>query len=130
MSSKATTAEPQLLPSPPLSPSPSHVSLERDTDVPDNINKAYLTPELSTTNKGKGRMVDNSIESRQSDQDDDTDEYPPDEMEAKRIEEVSEGVFDFGPLVHLPSFLQPTKRTYSSFRLSVNGKSRNESGGG
>lgn len=75
-------------------------------------------------------MVDNSIESRQSDQDDDTDEYPPDEMEAKRIEEVSEGVFDFGPLVHLPSSLQPTKRTYSSFRLSANGKSRNENGGG
>jgi len=114
MSSKATTAEPQLLPSPPPSPSPSHVSLERDTDVPDSINEAYLTPELSTTNKGKGRMVDSPIEPRQSDQDDDSDEYPPDEMEAKRIEEVSKGVFDFGPAVHPPSSLQPTKLTYYS----------------
>lgn len=75
-------------------------------------------------------MVDSSIESRQSGQDDDNDEYPPDEMEAKRIEEVSEGVFDFGPLAHPRSLLQPTKRTYCSFRLSANGKSRNESGGG
>ena len=78
-----TTAEPQLLPSPPASPSPSHTTIEQD------VNHAYLTPEPSPTNKGKGRVVDGPMDSPQSDQDDDSDEYPADEMETKRIEEVS-----------------------------------------
>jgi len=34
-------------------------------------------------------MVDAPVEFRQSDQDIDSDEYPPDETETKRIEEVS-----------------------------------------
>lgn len=89
MSSKATTAEPQLLPSPPPSPSPLHTPIEQDVAVPGDINEAYLTPASSSINKGKGRMVDDSRESGQSDQDDDTDEYPPDQTETKRIEEVS-----------------------------------------
>jgi len=33
-------------------------------------------------------MVEDPTESRQSDQDDDSDEYLPDEAETKRIEEV------------------------------------------
>lgn len=40
-------------------------------------------------------MVDSSMESRQSDQDDDSDEYPPDESQTKRIEEVSERCLRF-----------------------------------
>lgn len=40
-------------------------------------------------------MVDSPVESPQSDQDDDDGEYPPDEMETKRIEEVSEAVCNF-----------------------------------
>jgi hypothetical protein len=122
MSSKATTAEPQLLPSPPPSPSLSHASTERDTELPGNINEAYLTPPSSTTNKGKGRMVDSSTEFQQGDQDDDDDEYPPDEMQTKRVEEVSEDVCNFGPIVHPRSLLQCTKRTYSPRRLFANGK--------
>jgi hypothetical protein len=86
MSSKRKMAEPQLLPSPPPSPTPSDTPTERG---PDHINKAYLTLEASTPNKGKGRVVDASIDSRLSDQDDGSDEYPPDEAETKRIEEVS-----------------------------------------
>ena len=39
-------------------------------------------------------MVDGSAESPQSDQDD-SDEYPPDEMETKRIEEVSGAFCNF-----------------------------------
>ena len=35
-------------------------------------------------------MVDSPIDSQESDQDDANDEYPPDETETKRIEEVSE----------------------------------------
>ena len=58
-------------------------------------------------------MVDSSIESQQSDQDDDGDEYPPDETQTKRIEEVSESACDFGPIVHPRYFLQCTKPTYS-----------------
>lgn len=85
MFSKRMPAEPQLLPSPPPSPTPSDTPTER----PDNINKAYLTPVASITNKGKRRMVDSSIDSQQSDQDDSSDEHPPDEAETKRIEEVS-----------------------------------------
>jgi len=85
MSSKRATAEPQLLPSPPPSPTPSDTPTERG---PGYTNKACLTPEASTANKGKGRMVDSSIGSRQGDQDDGSDEYPPDEGEAKRIEET------------------------------------------
>ena len=92
MSSKATTAEPQLLPSPPPSPTPSDASTERGVEVLDNGNEAYLAPASPTANKGKGRMVDGSIETSQSDQDDDSDEYHPDEMETRRIEEVSEGI--------------------------------------
>ena len=34
-------------------------------------------------------MVDSSIDSRQDDRDDGSDEFPPDEAETKRIEEVS-----------------------------------------
>ena len=80
MSSKTAAAEPQLLPSPPPSPSPPHTPTEQD------INDAYLTSDSSTTNKGKERMVDDS---RSDQDDDDGDEYPPDEAETKRIEEVS-----------------------------------------
>lgn len=57
--------------------------MEQDT------NNTYLTPGSPTANKGKGRMMDASMDSQQSDQDDDSDGYPPDEMETKRIEEVS-----------------------------------------
>ena len=85
MSSKATSAEPQLLPSPPPSPTPSDTPTERG---PVHINRADLFPEASTTNKGKGRLEENSIDS-QSDLDDGDDEYPPNEAETKRIEEVS-----------------------------------------
>lgn len=86
MYSKTMSAEPQLLPSPPPSPTPSDTPTERG---PGHMNKAYLTLEASTPNKGKGRMVDSPIDSQYSDQDDDNDEYPPDEAETKRIEEVS-----------------------------------------
>ena len=86
MSSKRRLTEPQLLPSPPPSPTPSDTPTERG---PDHINKAYLTMETSISNKGKGRMVDSSMDSRQGDQDDGSDEYPPDEAETRRIEEVS-----------------------------------------
>ena len=83
MSSKVATAEPKPLPSPPPSPSPSPTPMEQDT------NNTYLTPGSPTANKGKGRMMDASTDSQQSDQDDDSDGYPQDEMETKRIEEVS-----------------------------------------
>lgn len=85
MSSKAVSAEPQLLPSPPPSPTPSDTPTERG---PDHISKAHLNPESSTFKKGKGRMLDNSIDSQQSDPDDASEEYPPDENETKRIEET------------------------------------------
>ena len=52
-------------------------------------NNTYLTPGSPTANKGKGRMMDASMDSQQSDQDEDSDGYPPDEMETKRVEEVS-----------------------------------------
>jgi hypothetical protein len=91
MPSKTTAAEPQLLPSPPPSPTPSRT--EQDID------EAYLTPGSSTANKGKGRMVDGPTDPQQSDQGDDDDAYPPDELETKRIEEVSE-------CLRLHSFLQ------------------------
>jgi hypothetical protein len=86
---KTILAEPQLLPSPPPSPTPSDTPTERGG--PGHINKANLTPtpEASTANKGKGRMADSFIDSQHSDQDDGSDEYPPDEAETKRIEEVS-----------------------------------------
>lgn len=93
MSSKTMKAEPQLLPSPPPSPTPSDTSTARDAGAPDSINEAYLTPASSTANKGKGRIVDSPIDSQQSDQDDDSDEYHPNEMETKRIEDVSERLF-------------------------------------
>lgn len=83
--SKRAMTEPHLLPSPPPSPTPSDTPTERD---PDNINKAYLTLDVSTTNKGKQRMVDSPIEYTMSDQDDGSDELLPDEAETKRIEEV------------------------------------------
>ena len=83
MSSKTAAAEPQLLPSPPPSPSPPHTPTEQD------INDAYLTSDSSTANKGKERMVDDPVDDPRSDQDDDGDEYPPDEAETKRIEDVS-----------------------------------------
>ena len=86
MSSKMTSAEPQLLPSPPPSPTPSDTPTERG---PVHISKADRTPETSTTNKGKGRLEENSVDSRLSDLDDGDDEYPPDEAETRRIEEVS-----------------------------------------
>lgn len=86
MSSKRELAEPQPFPSPPPSPTLSDTPTERGRD---HINNAYLTLEASAANKGKGRMVDSSIDSQQSYPDDGSDEYPPDEEEAKRIEEVS-----------------------------------------
>jgi hypothetical protein len=107
MPPKVTMEEPQFLPSPPPSPSPSDTPTERDSLGPSHINDTYLSPVSSTTNKGKGRMVDSPIDSQHSDQDDESDEYPPDEAETKRIEEVSEcshflvpsliGVFFFLP---------------------------------
>ncbi|KAF9793072.1 hypothetical protein BJ322DRAFT_1032882 [Thelephora terrestris] len=86
MVSKTILAEPQLLPSPPPSPTPSDTPTERGG--PGHINKAHLTPEASTANKGKGRMADSFIDSQHSDQDDESEEYPPDEAETKRIEET------------------------------------------
>jgi len=53
------------------------------------VNSTYLSPGSPTANKGKGRMMDASMDSQQSDHDDDSDGYPPDEMETKRIEDVS-----------------------------------------
>lgn len=85
MSSKTTSAEPQLLPSPPPSPTPSDTPTVRG---PAHISEADLTPETSTTNKGKGRLEWSSIDSQQSDLEDGDDEYPVDEAETKRIEET------------------------------------------
>jgi hypothetical protein len=82
------STEPQLLPSPPLSPTPSDTSTERGREL---TSKAYVTSEASTVNKGKGRMVESPIDSQESDQEHENDEYPPDEAETKRIEEVSRG---------------------------------------
>lgn len=129
MSSKAMTAEPHLLPSPPPSPTPSQTSTERGGDAPNHINEADLTPVPSTIDKGKGRMVDDLVDSPQSDQDD-SDEYPPDEMETKRIEEVSGAICDFAPRRSPVLFsLQCTNK--SNFcRLFVNGNRRNENEGG
>jgi len=50
-------------------------------------------------------MVDGSIDSQQSDQDDGNDEYPPDETETKRIEEVSEDIRNHGSVAYSHPFL-------------------------
>jgi len=105
MTSRTATTEPQLFPSPPPSPPPPCSPNEEGAAVLGPINEAYLTPDLSTTNKGKGRMVDDPVEPRQSHQDIDGDEYPPDETETKRIEEVSEVFIILVPsLIHVLSF--------------------------
>ena len=114
MSSKTIKTEPQLLPSPPPSPTPSDASTARDAGVPDSINEAYLTPASSTANKGKGRMVDSPVESQQSDQDDDSDEYHPNEIETKRIEEVSDRYLQFFLLIAFFFFLFSSMYTTDS----------------
>ena len=74
-------------------------------------------------------MVDDSVESPQSDQDD-SDEYPPDEMETKRIEEVGGAICDFpSRLSSVLFFLQRTKKC-NLCRLFVNGNRKNENEGG
>ena len=75
-------------------------------------------------------MVDSPIESRQSDQDDDSDECHPDEMETKRVEEVSERYFHFfGSVTHRLVFLFIVHNGSIARRLFVGGKWRNENGG-
>jgi len=59
----------------------------------------------------------------QSDQDDDSDGYPPDEMETKRIEEVSERLCS-RLRRSFPSMRKPL------CRLFANGRWRNENEGG
>lgn len=59
-------------------------------------------------------MVEDSIESRQSDQDEDSDECPPDDIETRRIEEVNAAFAILGSVAHPRSF-PPTRATYASF---------------
>lgn len=89
MALKMSSAEPQLLPSPPPSPTLSDTPTERGAAAPSHINEVDLTPQSSAVNKGKGRMVDSPVDSLHSDQDDASDEYPVDDAETNRIEEVS-----------------------------------------
>lgn len=70
-------------------------------------------------------MADDLMDSRQTDQEDDeSDEYPPDEAETKRIEEVSEHL-RFSWLRH-SSTLFPSMRTRTPRRLFADGRWRNE----
>jgi len=121
MSSKVTMTEPKPLPSPPPSPSPSPTPIEQYT------NNSYLTPGSPTANKGKGRMMDASTDSQQSDQDDDSDGYPTDETETKRVEEVGGHLCFWSH--RLSAFFQSVRKYSVDSSQMGDGRTRTKAGG-